>query len=79
MTGVSATGASVLPTHVIADAFRHQYDRTMNIGDFRHAIAKLDSWYADRGIFGQVLYTLDAHFVLSMSYNFMARSSENPI
>ena len=55
LKGVSAAGASVLPTRVIEEAFRHQYDKTLNAGEFQSAIAKLDSWYADRGIFGQVL------------------------
>ena len=51
---VTAEGAKTLPVQVIEDAFRHQYDRTLNVGDFRAALAKLDGWYADRGIFGQV-------------------------
>ncbi len=51
---MTAEGANVLPARVIEDAFQNQYDQTLNYSDFKVAIQKLDSWYADRGIFGQV-------------------------
>ena len=54
LKGVTAEGANVLPARVIEDAFQNQYDKTLNYSDFKGAIQKLDSWYADRGIFGQV-------------------------
>ena len=54
LRAVTAKGAKTLPKHVIEDAFKHQYDRTLNVGDFTASLAKLDGWYADRGIFGQV-------------------------
>lgn len=54
LKGVTSQGANVLPAQVIEDAFQNQYDKTLNYSDFKVAIQKLDSWYADRGIFGQV-------------------------
>ena len=48
----------MLPTRVIEEAFKHQYDKTLNAGEFKRAIDKLDGWYADRGIFGQVICCL---------------------
>ncbi|KAA6428034.1 MAG: Outer envelope of 80 kDa isoform 2, partial [Trebouxia sp. A1-2] len=56
LKGVTAEGANVLPARVIEDAFQNQYDKTLNYTDFKGAIQKLDKWYADRGIFGQVTH-----------------------
>ena len=56
LKGVTAEGANVLPARVIEDAFQNQYDKTLNYTDFKGAIQKLDKWYADRGIFGQVRF-----------------------
>ncbi len=54
---MTAEGANVLPARVIEDAFQNQYDKTLNYTDFKGAIQKLDKWYADRGIFGQVCFS----------------------
>ncbi|KAL3145356.1 hypothetical protein ABBQ38_001612 [Trebouxia sp. C0009 RCD-2024] len=54
LNGVTAEGANVLPAQVIEDAFRHQYNKTLNFTDLKAGMQKVDSWYADRGIFGQV-------------------------
>lgn len=54
LNGVTAEGANVLPAKVIEDAFRHQYNKTLNFTDFQAGMQKVDSWYADRGIFGKV-------------------------
>ncbi len=53
---MTAEGANVLPARVLEDAFQNQYDKTLNYTDFKGAIQKLDKWYADRGIFGQVCF-----------------------
>ncbi|DBB13937.1 TPA: hypothetical protein ACH3X3_000916 [Trebouxia sp. C0006] len=56
LKAVTAEGANVLPARVIEDAFQNQYDKTLNYTNFKGAIQKLDKWYADRGIFGQVTH-----------------------
>ncbi len=66
---MTAEGANVLPARVIEDAFQNQYDKTLNYTDFKGAIQKLDKWYADRGIFGQVCFStlpnLESHIYLA--------------
>ena len=54
LNGVTAEGANVLPARVIEDAFQHQYNKTLNFIDLKAGLQKVDSWYTDRGIFGQV-------------------------
>lgn len=54
LSGVIATGANLLPQIVIQDAFKDQYGKTLNFGSMHSAIGKLNTWYEDRGIFGQV-------------------------
>ena len=54
LNGVTAEGANVLPSRVIEDAFQHQYNKTLNYTDLKAGLQKVDSWYRDRGIFGQV-------------------------
>ena len=61
LKGVVAEGADVLPAQVIEDAFQNQYDKTLNYSDFKQAIQKLDGWYKDRGIFGQVASSACIH------------------
>lgn len=68
LNGVTAEGANVLPSRVIEDAFQHQYNKTLNYTDLKAGLQKVDSWYRDRGIFGQVC-------ALS-TFNFKA--SQNP-
>ena len=58
LNGVTAEGANVLPAKVIEDAFRSQYNKTLNFTDLKAGMQKVDSWYADRGIFGQVSATI---------------------
>ena len=61
---MTAEGANVLPARVIEDAFQNQYDKTLNYTNFKGAIQKLDKWYADRGIFGQVCFSTLPHLEL---------------
>jgi hypothetical protein len=52
--GVVVHGANVLPQKEIEDAFKHQFGRTLNFPQFSGALKRLNKWYEDRGIFGQV-------------------------
>ena len=52
--GVVVTGANVLPQREIEEAFRDQAGRTLNFPAFSTAVKRLNRWYEDRGIFGQV-------------------------
>lgn len=52
--GVVVRGANVLPQKEIEDAFKHQFGRTLNFPQFSGALKRLNKWYEDRGIFGQV-------------------------
>jgi outer membrane protein insertion porin family len=54
LRGVEATGANALPQVEIQNAFADQYGKILNFGRFREGLKKLNSWYEDRGIFGQV-------------------------
>lgn len=54
LRGVVATGASTLPQAVMEEAFRTQYGRILNFRSFKESLQKVNSWYEDRGIFGQV-------------------------
>jgi outer membrane protein assembly factor BamA len=48
------TGANTLPNHVIESALHDMQGKTMNFVSVKRAIKKLDSWYSDHGIVGQV-------------------------
>ena len=52
--GVVVRGANVLPQKEIEEAFKHQFGCTLNFPQFSGALKKLNKWYEDRGIFGQV-------------------------
>ena len=39
---------------MVQDAFKGVYGRTLNFVAFKRAIHKLDKWYHDKGILGQV-------------------------
>ena len=47
-------GANVLPQKEIEEAFKHQFGCTLNFPQFSGALKRLNKWYEDRGIFGQV-------------------------
>jgi outer membrane protein insertion porin family len=55
LKGVVATGANTLPQVVVEEAFRDQYGRTLNFRAFKDSLGKVNRWYEERGIFGQVL------------------------
>ena len=48
-------GANVLPQKEIEEAFKHQFGCTLNFPQFSGALKRLNKWYEDRGIFGQVI------------------------
>ncbi|KAK9849807.1 hypothetical protein WJX84_004133, partial [Apatococcus fuscideae] len=54
LKGIVASGADVLPARVLQQAFEGQQGRTLNSTAMTQAIGKIDEWYQDRGIFGQV-------------------------
>ncbi|KAK3280296.1 Outer envelope protein 80, chloroplastic [Cymbomonas tetramitiformis] len=49
------TGANALPQRVVEDEFQEQYSKTLNYKSFKRALERLNSWYEERGIFGQVV------------------------
>ena len=54
LRGVVTLGANTLPQRVIEDAFQSQYGKTLNFETFNSSLLTLNSWYEERGIFGQV-------------------------
>ena len=52
--GVVVRGANVLPQKEIEEAFQYQFGRTLNFPQFSGALRRLNKWYENRGIFGQV-------------------------
>lgn len=75
LNGVTAEGANVLPAQVIEDAFRHQYNKTLNFTDLKAGMQKVDSWYADRGIFGQVGAVIIFHMSIQNMGSLVAHST----
>ncbi len=53
MSSLHVTGASVLPTAVVEQAFRQQYGRTINVNQVKKAMDSINDWYKDQGYFGQ--------------------------
>lgn len=49
-----ARGANMLPTAVVQKAMRPLYGGPLNFVAFSKAVERLDKWYQDRGILGQV-------------------------
>jgi hypothetical protein len=54
LRGIVARGASMLPTRVVERAFKPLYGQPLNFVAFGKAVKKLDDWYQQRGILGQV-------------------------
>lgn len=54
LRGVVARGASMLPTRIVERAFRPLYGQPLNFVAFGKAVKRLDDWYQQRGILGQV-------------------------
>lgn len=52
--GMVASGANVLPTKVVERAFRGMHGNTLNFVHLKQAINKIDNWYSERGVLGQV-------------------------
>ena len=44
----------MLPQREIEEAFGAQFGRTLNFPAFSASLRRLNRWYEDRGIFGQV-------------------------
>lgn len=51
----SASGASALPQAIIQDALAPLAGKTINYNDLGAAINKLNKWYEDHGVLGQVI------------------------
>ena len=52
--GMTANGANVLPNSVVQSAFGGMFGKTLNFVNLKQAIGKLDQWYSDHGVLGQV-------------------------
>uniref|UniRef100_A0A383VQ38 Bacterial surface antigen (D15) domain-containing protein n=1 Tax=Tetradesmus obliquus TaxID=3088 RepID=A0A383VQ38_TETOB len=55
LRGVVARGADALPTAVLQKAMRPLYGGPLNFVAFSRAVERLDGWYRERGILGQVI------------------------
>ncbi|KAG7666840.1 hypothetical protein Ndes2526B_g04666 [Nannochloris sp. 'desiccata'] len=55
LRGVVSTGAARLPQAIIQDAFHGMRGRTLNYNSLTRAVAKLNSWYEEHGVLGQVI------------------------
>ena len=58
--GVVVSGANVLPQREIEEAFGDQFGKTLNFPAFSASLRRLNRWYEDRGIFGQVHFSCRA-------------------
>jgi outer membrane protein insertion porin family len=54
LRGVVAKGACRLPQRVIQDAFSGMAGKTLNYNALTSAVARLNSWYEENGVLGQV-------------------------
>lgn len=55
LRGVVATGAARLPQAIIQDAFKGMRGRTLNFNELTTAVARLNAWYEQHGVLGQVI------------------------
>ena len=53
--GMTTNGAHVLPDGVVQGAFKGMLGKTLNFVHFKEAIGKLDGWYSEHGVLGQVI------------------------
>jgi len=51
---MTTNGAIVLPESVVHGAFKGMLGKTFNFVHFKEAIGKLDGWYSEHGVLGQV-------------------------
>ena len=54
VNGMKTSGANVLPTVIVEKAFAPVFGQTLNMVNLREAVGKIDQWYADHGVLGQV-------------------------
>ncbi|KAK9793219.1 hypothetical protein WJX73_004123 [Symbiochloris irregularis] len=54
LKGVTAAGADALPARFIHDLFAPQFGSIVNFGLFGQSLKRLNYWYQERGVFGQV-------------------------
>ena len=71
LRGVVARGASMLPSRVMERAFKPLYGQPLNFVAFGKAVKKLDDWYQQRGILGQVGRDLDQQLIYGASLPFV--------
>ena len=55
LRGVVATGAARLPQAVVQEAFDGMRGRTLNYNALTRAVARLNSWYEEKGVLGQII------------------------
>ncbi|KAI7843074.1 hypothetical protein COHA_003245 [Chlorella ohadii] len=55
LRGFTVTGANMLPQAVIEDAFKDMFGRTLNFNSMVKAVGKLNKWYEEKGVLGQVI------------------------
>lgn len=55
LRGFTVTGANMLPQAVIEEAFRDLHGRTLNFNSMVQAVGKLNRWYEEKGVLGQVI------------------------
>ncbi|KAI3429606.1 hypothetical protein D9Q98_005692 [Chlorella vulgaris] len=55
LRGFTVTGANMLPQAVVEDAFRDLHGKTLNFNSMVAAVGKLNRWYEDKGVLGQVI------------------------
>jgi len=55
LRGVVARGTARLPQAVVEDAFLGMRGRTLNFNNLTAAVSKLNSWYEQHGVLGQVI------------------------
>lgn len=54
LSGIVLQGASLLPTAELKAAFGRLYGRQLNVNDMHAALDRLNRWYEQRGVLGQV-------------------------
>lgn len=54
LNGIVLQGASLLPTGEVKAAFGRLYGRQLNVNDMHASLDRLNRWYEQRGVLGQV-------------------------
>jgi hypothetical protein len=68
LRGVVAKGGDMLPVRVVQQAFKHLHGTPLNFVQFGKAVQKLDKWYQDRGVLGQVRCRVEGSMAISSGF-----------